>query len=162
MNNGHGLSKKERLCSRKAIDALFAGAGSMSLSVYPIRAIFKHTEEAETRVLVSVSKKRFRHAVDRNRVKRQLREQYRLHKDMLDCPDNTCNGMDIAFIWLTDRLQPSSLVQERMVALLGKIAQADRAKTRTTPNKTPAPPKEGQARPNPGDGDAGTGNTQQP
>lgn len=160
MDNGYGLSKKERLCSRKAIDALFAGTGSMSLSVYPIRAIFKHTEEAGYRVLVSVSKKRFRHAVDRNRVKRQLREQYRLHKHILDCPDNTCNGMDIAFIWLTDRLQPSSLVQERMVALLGKIAQAGRPKE--TQAQTPNPTRKNLAQTKPEDGDTGTGNTQQP
>ncbi len=120
-----GLPKKERLCSRKAIDALFNGTDSHSLSAYPIRAVFKHTEEAGIRVLVSVSKKRFRHAVDRNRVKRQLREQYRLHKSLLiPALQAQRGGMDIALIWLTDRLQPSSLVQERMVALLNKIAAA--------------------------------------
>ncbi len=129
MDNGHGLRKKERLCSRKAIDALFSSADSISLSVYPIRAVFKHSEEAGTRILVSVSKKRFRHAVDRNRVKRQLREQYRLHKYIL--PTTTSGGMDLAFIWLTNRLQPSNLVQERMVSLLNKIAQAKTIKHET-------------------------------
>ena len=147
MDNGHGLSKRERLCSRKAIDALFSCADSMSLSVYPIRAVFRHTEEAGTRILVSVSKKRFRHAVDRNRVKRQLREQYRLHKDILaghqeqsDQSDQSdrfsppAGGMDLALIWLTDRLQPSSIVEEKMMALLGKISQAaaTRPSTETT------------------------------
>ena len=144
MDNGHGLSKRERLCSRKAIDALFSCADSMSLSVYPIRAVFRHTEEAGTRILVSVSKKRFRHAVDRNRVKRQLREQYRLHKDILaghqeqsDQSDRfslPAGGMDLALIWLTDRLQPSSIVEEKMMALLGKISQAaaTRPSTETT------------------------------
>lgn len=133
MNNGRGLSKKERLCSRKAIDALFSSTGSMSLSAYPIRAVFKHTEEAGIRVLVSVSKKRFHHAVDRNRVKRQLREQYRLHKNILVSSSNTSQGMDLAFIWLTDRLQPSSLVQEKMVSLLNRIAHtgmSERAQAR--------------------------------
>ncbi len=120
----HGLPKRERLCSRKTIDALFTGAGSMSLSVYPIRAVYKYTEEAGIRILVSVSKKRFRHAVDRNRVKRQLREQYRLHKDTLSSAIPPYGGMDLAFIWLTDRLQSSDLVKERMAALLCKIAQA--------------------------------------
>lgn len=125
MNNERGLSKKERLCSRKAIDALFSSTDSMSLSAYPIRAVFKHTEEAGIRILVSVSKKRFHHAVDRNRVKRQLREQYRLHKDILASCSNPSQGMDLAFIWLTDRLQPSSLVQEKMVSLLNRIAHAE-------------------------------------
>lgn len=123
MDNGHGLNKRERLCSRKAIDELFANTGSLSLSVYPIRAVFRHTEEVGNRILVSVSKKRFRHAVDRNRVKRQLREQYRLHKDIISGCSCGLGGMDIAFIWLTDRLYPSDVVRDKMVALLSKMAQ---------------------------------------
>lgn len=134
MQNDSGLSKKERLCSRKAIDALFSGADSRSLSVYPIRAVFRHTEDTGTRVLVSVSKKRFRHAVDRNRVKRQLREQYRLHKGILADALPPDGGMDLAFIWLTDRLQTSALVQDRMVTLLKKIAHS----VTTTPAKAPS------------------------
>lgn len=121
-----GLKKKERLCSKKAIDALFAGADSKSLSVYPIRAVFRNTEEAGVRILVSVSKKRFRHAVDRNRVKRQLREAYRLNKDILAADADTTlspQGLDIAFIWLTDSHQPSDTVASRMVSLLGRVAQ---------------------------------------
>ncbi len=132
MGNGCGLSKKERLCSRKAIEALFStSTDSKSLSVYPIRAVFKHTEEAGTRILVSVSKKRFRHAVDRNRVKRQLREQFRLNKHIL--ASTTSGGMDLAFIWLTNRLQPSSLIQDKMVCLLNKIAQDEPQRREQTP-----------------------------
>ncbi len=136
MDNGHGLSKRERLCGRKAIDALFSSADSISLSVYPIRAVFRNTEEADTRVLVSVSKKRFRHAVDRNRVKRQLREQYRLHKHLLPAPTPATGGMDVAFIWLSNRLHPSAMVEEKMVALLTKIAHA--AAARRPQNETTA------------------------
>ena len=124
MDNGFGLKKEERLCSKKAIDALFAGTGSKSLSAYPIRAIFRHTEEAGIRILVSVSKRRFRHAVDRNRVKRQLREAYRLNKHLLHSTDND-KGMDIAFIWLTDQHKESTLVATKMIALLNKIAQSE-------------------------------------
>lgn len=124
MDNGHGLHKSERLCSRKAIDELFAGTDSLSLSAYPIRAVFRHTEEVGNRILVSVSKKRLRHAADRNRVKRQLREQYRLHKDILSSCSDRSGGMDIAFIWLTERLQPSDIVRDKMVALLNKMSQA--------------------------------------
>ncbi|MDE5561459.1 MAG: ribonuclease P protein component [Bacteroidaceae bacterium] len=122
-----GLSKKERLCSKKAIDALFAGADSKSLLVYPVRAVFRNTEEAGIRILVSVSKKRFRHAVDRNRVKRQLREAYRLNKNILATGTDVTSsprGLDIAFIWLTDRHQPSATVASRMVSLLEKVAQS--------------------------------------
>lgn len=103
MDSGFGLKKAERLCGKKAIDALFAGTDSKSLSAYPIRIVFRPTEEAGIRILVSVSKKRFRHAVDRNRVKRQLREAYRLNKHILASTEQSTPGMDIAFIWLTDR-----------------------------------------------------------
>ena len=124
MDNGFGLKKAERLCSKKAIDALFTGTDSKSLSAYPIRIVYRHTEEAGIRNLVSVSKKRFRHAVDRNRVKRQIREAYRLNKHRLDDIAQASSGMDIAFIWLTDRHQPSQLVTAKMVSLLDKIAQS--------------------------------------
>lgn len=124
MDNGFGLKKAERLCSKKAIDALFTGTDSKSLSAYPIRIVYRHTEEAGIRILVSVSKKRFRHAVDRNRVKRQIREAYRLNKHRLDDIAQASSGMDIAFIWLTDRHQPSQLVTSKMVSLLDKIAQS--------------------------------------
>lgn len=124
MDNGFGLKKAERLCSKKAIETLFASSDSKSLSAYPIRAVFRNTEEADIRILVSVSKRRFRHAVDRNRAKRQLRETYRLNKHIL-APVKQGTGLDIAFIWLTDKQQPSSLVSKKMVALLEKIVQAE-------------------------------------
>lgn len=124
MDNGFGLKKAERLCSKKSIDALFTGTDSKSLSAYPIRIVYRHTEEAGIRILVSVSKKRFRHAVDRNRVKRQIREAYRLNKHRLDDIAQASLGMDIAFIWLTDRHQPSQLVTAKMISLLDKIAQS--------------------------------------
>lgn len=123
MDNGFGLKKAERLCSKKAIDALFAGSDSKSLSAYPIRAVYRHTEEAGIRILVSVSKRRFRHAVDRNRVKRQLREAYRLNKHLL-ATTHSEHGMDIAFIWITDQHQTSKLITAKMISLLGKISQS--------------------------------------
>lgn len=124
MDSGFGLKKAERLCGKKAIDALFAGTDSKSLSAYPIRIVFRPTEEAGIRILVSVSKKRFRHAVDRNRVKRQLREAYRLNKHILASTEQSTPGMDIAFIWLTDKHQPSDLITKKMIMLLEKIAQS--------------------------------------
>ena len=126
MDNGFGLKKTERLCSKKAIDALFSGTDSKSLSAFPIRVVYRHTEEAGFRILVSVSKKRFRHAVDRNRVKRQLREAYRLNKHLLSPIGTTdSSGMDIAFIWLTDQHKPSQLITAKMISLLDKMAQSE-------------------------------------
>jgi ribonuclease P protein component len=78
-----GFRKKERLKSRKAIDALFTGG--KSLSQFPLRcmyAIFPAGAAAASPVQagVSVSKKHFKKAVHRNRIKRLVREAYRLQK----------------------------------------------------------------------------------
>ena len=77
-----GLPKYERICKENDIQALFdKGVG---VSVYPYRVIylFRHDESrpVTVRMLVSVSKKRFHHAVKRNRVKRLVREAWRRNK----------------------------------------------------------------------------------
>jgi ribonuclease P protein component len=80
-----GLGKKEKLKSRKQIDALFAGG--KSFAVFPIRVTYSFAaaggEEPLAQIGVTVSKKYFKRAVDRNRIKRLLREAYRLQKTEL-------------------------------------------------------------------------------
>ena len=78
------LPKTERLCSKKQIEALCAHGHR--LWVFPYSVCWMRcdaTVQPPAQVLVSVSKKRFHHAVDRNRVKRLTRECYRLHKPQL-------------------------------------------------------------------------------
>jgi ribonuclease P protein component len=80
----HSFPKEERLHSKKLIAELFSKGSSFNL--YPLRfVLLKQTEPSATppQVLVSVSKKYFKKAVDRNRLKRQLREAYRTHKHLL-------------------------------------------------------------------------------
>ena len=75
------FKKSERLKSRKTIGRLFNREGQ-SFAKFPLRLVYMEIEESETPIqfTVSVSKKKFKRAVDRNRVKRQIREAYRLHK----------------------------------------------------------------------------------
>ncbi|RLD28788.1 MAG: ribonuclease P protein component [Bacteroidetes bacterium] len=75
------LSNKEKLKSKKLIEQLFTEG--KSVSVHPLRLIFIEASFAEgvkLKVGVSVSKRNFKKAVDRNRIKRLLRECYRLQK----------------------------------------------------------------------------------
>ena len=67
-------------------------------------------------------KKRFKHAVDRNRIKRQLREAYRHHRHLLTDSMAEGQSLSIAFIWLTDAHFPSETVDHRVSSLLRRIA----------------------------------------
>ena len=78
------FSKEERLCSKRLITLLFSKGSSFNL--YPLRFVYytePGTTPAPTQVVISVSKRHFKRAVDRNRLKRQMREVYRLNKHLL-------------------------------------------------------------------------------
>ena len=75
------FNKKEKLKSKKLIDKLFAEG--QSVSVFPLRLVYMQSvfdEAIIAKTGVSVSKRNFKTAVDRNRIKRLLRESYRLNK----------------------------------------------------------------------------------
>lgn len=74
------------MCHKKKIDTLFdkSNAGNLSFAKYPIRVVLQEaTGESTTQVLFSVPKRSFRKAVDRNCIKRRMREAYRLNKRLI-------------------------------------------------------------------------------
>jgi len=73
--------KEEHLCSKRLIALLFSKGSSFNL--YPLRFVYLTPQDMppdQTQVLISVSKRYFKRATDRNRLKRQMRETYRLNK----------------------------------------------------------------------------------
>lgn len=123
MNNT--LRKAERLDKKKIIERLFAG-GARSFSAFPLRVVFLPVEELETQasILVSVSKRRFKRAVKRNRVKRAIREAYRTQKHaLLEALADRNLRMAIAFIYLSDELADIALIEERMKGALMRIIE---------------------------------------
>ncbi|WP_373718638.1 ribonuclease P protein component [Bacteroides heparinolyticus] len=119
------LRKSERLDKKKVIEKMFAG-GSHSFSIFPLRVVYLQVEELETiaSILVSVSKRRFKRAVKRNRVKRQIREAYRVnkHKLLSVLAEKQCR-LAIAFIYLSDRPEDSSVIENRVKTALARIAE---------------------------------------
>ena len=124
------LPKQERLCSRTLIEQLFLGH-SQHKKEWPVRVVYqvvkrKDEDDAQTEVLMSVSKRYFKRAVKRNLVKRQLRESYRLHKailtDVLALHPDT--KILIAFIWLSGQTYDSVKVEKAVTAALEKIVDS--------------------------------------
>lgn len=124
----HTFPKSEHLCLQRETEMVFA-AGRKSCVAYPVRLVW-HEVSAEAgkpraRVLLSVAKRRLRHAVDRNRAKRQLREAYRLNKEilapMLDAsPDK---AYLLALVWLADQPQLTRTVQRSVHVLLHQAVE---------------------------------------
>ena len=121
------LKKRERMVSQKLIDTLFGGGCSQSMAAFPLRAVYIKKERAQGEVpvqmLVSVPKKRFKHAVDRNRVKRQVREAFRQHKELLYEALTEHEQLLLAFIWLSDEHRSSRDVESRVVGLMQRVAE---------------------------------------
>ena len=128
----HTFSKAERLCSKKLIERLFGGEGK-SFPAFPLRVVYMPlTEEemaADVSILVSVPKKRFKRAVKRNRVKRQVREAYRRNKHILTealAAQEGAPRIALAFIWLDGKLHPSVEVEQKVKKLLHHIVEDHR------------------------------------
>nr|WP_321243319.1 ribonuclease P protein component [uncultured Psychroserpens sp.] len=91
--------KKEKLKSQKLIEQLFSEG--KSVSAYPLRMVYlksEFDEDTQFKTGVSVSKRNFKKAVDRNRIKRLLREGYRLNKGAYFNNISSCYTLMILYI----------------------------------------------------------------
>ena len=120
------FKKREHIVSTRLIETLFS-SGSTAMSAFPLRAVFRKVPRSQTNVpvqiLISVSKKHFKHAVDRNRIKRQVREAYRHTKQPLFDAIADDETLLIAFIWISDRQATSATVARQVERLVGRIAE---------------------------------------
>ena len=115
------------MVSLKLIEALFGGGCSQSVAAFPLRAVYmlseRQPDDTPVQLLISVPKKRFKHAVDRNRVKRRVREAFRQHKDLLNRAIPDTHRLLLAFIWLSDEHRPTKEVSQRVVGLMRRIGE---------------------------------------
>ena len=127
-----GLNKNEKLKSRKAVEELFARGKSQN--IFPIRVSYQFLPaEADEQagllqIGVSVSKRYFKKAVDRNRLKRLMREAYRLQKHELLETLKQKHQKGFLFFMFTDKtMAPFPVVKDAMskcLQRLNKIAEA--------------------------------------
>lgn len=114
--------KHEKLKSKTTIDLLFSEG--KSVSKYPLRLVYVENKEPNAELIkmgVSVSKKYFKKAVDRNRFKRVLRECYRLNKQQL--LDNIDKPYAMMFFYQTKEQLPYSEINEKTIQLFTKFLQ---------------------------------------
>ena len=112
--------KKEKLKSKTTIDLLFSEGNSVSK--FPLRLVYVENKEENAALLkmgVSVSKKYFKKAVDRNYFKRVLRETYRLNKHIL--LDSLKKPYAIMFFYQTKERLSFQEIEEKTIQLFQKF-----------------------------------------
>ena len=115
---------REHLKSKSAIEQVYANG--TSVTSFPMRAIFieqqQETQEPTAAILINVSKKRFRHAVDRNLVKRRIREAYRTSKHpFVEALENSGKKMAVAIIYIDNKHNSTAFIRKKMIKLLESI-----------------------------------------
>ena len=109
--------KSERLTGKKSIEELFAKGSSFF--IHPIVLKYQLVEGASHKILIAVSKKALRKAVDRNLVRRRIREAYRLNKHQLSAKNNSF--YNLAFIYTDQNILAYKEIENKLCKLLQRL-----------------------------------------
>ena len=109
--------KAEKLTGKKKIEELFQNGSSFFL--HPFLVKYLPTDEEVHRILISVSKKKIKRAVDRNLLKRRIRETYRLNKHLIyDQPETFYH---VGVIYQDTKVLAYSEIEDTLVILLKRL-----------------------------------------
>jgi ribonuclease P protein component len=116
-------NKFEKLKSRKQIELLFAKG--KSISSFPVKVFYlpvEHTPVHPVQVGVGVSARNFKKAVDRNTIKRRMREAYRLHKLPLH-EQLVAQQKNVAvfILWIDKQIPTTAALQDLMPTVIEKL-----------------------------------------
>lgn len=121
------LNKAEKLKSRKAIDRLFKKG--QSFSAYPFRIVYyieepKPADSQGLKMAVTIPKKAFAKAVKRNKLKRQVREAYRLNKSPLkDLFRLKDQELQLMYIYISKKEEPYELIEKSVIKTIKSLVQ---------------------------------------
>lgn len=118
--------KCEHLKSKSSIDKMFSKG--KSVFVFPCKVYYTLSEDTEKasvppQVLFSVSKRGFKNASDRNRIKRQLKESYRLNKSILNIDSPNARIESIAFVYVSRKKEPYAFIERKLKASLYRLSE---------------------------------------
>lgn len=112
--------RRDRLKSRKSIDALFQSGKRISAGEF--RAFYSFRSTPGLQIGVGSSSRQFKKAVDRNRIKRLIRESYRLNQHQWkEAMTARGAGMDLFVLFIGKQVPSFDACQQGMMQLLGKI-----------------------------------------
>src|SRR3954470_16194313 len=113
------FGKEERLNKKKIIEELFAKGSSRQ--AFPLKIIFiRHPDVGQSlhQVLITVPLKNFKKAVDRNTLKRRIREGYRLNRTLLPAAPTLC----IAYIYIAKEIVASATIHKSICASMKELS----------------------------------------
>jgi ribonuclease P protein component len=114
------LKKREILRSKKSIKELFNSGSSFIL--YPFKVQYlPDFNSPNNQVLFSVSKRNFKKAVDRNLLRRRIREAYRLNKSLLLADEKEASSISIALIYIGKFKLPYAEIEDKLKQVLVRL-----------------------------------------
>ena len=123
----HTFTKKERLSSKKPIDQLFTEAKTFFSYPFKVFYLFQDAEkELPVQVLITVSKKNFKKAVDRNKLKRLVREGYRKNKILLhDYLNENNKSVLFGLVYVGETILLPQEIERKLILILQRLIEQD-------------------------------------
>jgi len=119
------FTKRERLCGIKAVSELFAKGRTINMP--PLRVVYRvipsDGSQPPLRVLISVPKRHFKKAVDRNLIRRRIREVWRRNKLLLMTVMSESNKrLELALLWNDTVIRSYDTTEKCVIEVIGRLA----------------------------------------